>query len=267
MPGFPVDAGDTSAAISAAPSPAGRRAIGRRERKKAQTRQHISDAATRLFMERGFEAVTVADVAHAADVSIKTVFNHFGAKEELFFDREQELVDGVLATITRRPAGAPLLAGLRDLLRDNRIPVAGQGWAGLHTPEGFAGYRRFVATEAASPALAARRLTGIETLRRRLMTTLAAQLGLPEDDPVPVLLAGTLTALGHARERLVSSAVLAEAPAGDIEARARALVDDGFRRIEAAFPGTVAPAREATRALNRPPVAPTAAVTRPSSAP
>lgn len=260
MSGSPADAAATpSACVS------GRLVTGRRERKKAQTRQHISDAATRLFMERGFEAVTVADVAHAADVSIKTVFNHFGAKEELFFDREQELVDGLVRTVTDRAPGTPLLTGLHDLLRDNRIPVAGQGWAGLYAPEGYAGYRRFVATEAASPALAARRLTGMETLRTRMVTTLAAELGLPEDDPVPVLLGGMVAALAHARERLVSQAVLTGVPAADIEARARALVQEAFHRIEAAFPGTVE-AVAGNAAESQDPVAPNAAVTRLPSA-
>ncbi len=59
---------------------------GRRERKKQQTRQAISDVATALFMERGFDAVTVAEVARAADVAVQTVFNHFPTKEDLFFD-------------------------------------------------------------------------------------------------------------------------------------------------------------------------------------
>jgi AcrR family transcriptional regulator len=58
----------------------------RRERKKQQTRQAISDVATALFMDRGFDAVTVAEVARAADVAVQTVFNHFPTKEDLFFD-------------------------------------------------------------------------------------------------------------------------------------------------------------------------------------
>jgi AcrR family transcriptional regulator len=61
---------------------------GRRERKKQQTRQVISDVATALFLERGFDAVTVAEVARAADVAVQTVFNHFPAKEDLFFDQD-----------------------------------------------------------------------------------------------------------------------------------------------------------------------------------
>ena len=58
----------------------------RRARKKAQTREQIQRVAQGLFAERGFEAVTIADIASGADVAVQTVFNHFSSKEELFFD-------------------------------------------------------------------------------------------------------------------------------------------------------------------------------------
>jgi hypothetical protein len=57
----------------------------RRARKKAQTREHVRRTAQQLFAERGFDAVTIADIAAAADVAVQTVFNHFATKEELFF--------------------------------------------------------------------------------------------------------------------------------------------------------------------------------------
>ena len=70
---------------------------GLRERKKRQTRDAIAAAAMELFQARGFEEVTVADVARAADVSEKTVFNHFPTKEDLVFARGDELRDALLA--------------------------------------------------------------------------------------------------------------------------------------------------------------------------
>src|SRR3954465_5975723 len=76
--------------------------IGLRERKKARTRLEISDVATRLFAEHGFEEVTLSQIAAAAEVSIKTIFNYFGSKEELYFDRADEMRDAVIATIAER---------------------------------------------------------------------------------------------------------------------------------------------------------------------
>ncbi|WP_326640923.1 TetR/AcrR family transcriptional regulator [Streptosporangium sp. NBC_01755] len=66
---------------------------GLRERKKRETRERISNIATGLFMMRGFDNVTVAEVARAADVSVNTVFNYFGTKEDLLFDRQEEVED------------------------------------------------------------------------------------------------------------------------------------------------------------------------------
>ena len=81
-------------------------AEGLRERKKRQTRQHISDIATGLFLERGFVTVTIAEVAEAADVSVNTVYNYFPAKEDLFFDRSEGIVDRLSRCVRGRGAGA-----------------------------------------------------------------------------------------------------------------------------------------------------------------
>ena len=62
----------------------------RRTRKRLATRQRISDVATRLFIERGFDGVTVDEIAEAADVARMTVFNHFSRKEDMFFDLDEE---------------------------------------------------------------------------------------------------------------------------------------------------------------------------------
>ena len=67
--------------------------MGLREEKKAATRTTLSDIATALFTERGFDAVTVAEVAAAARVSINTVFNYFPTKEDLFFDHQDAVVE------------------------------------------------------------------------------------------------------------------------------------------------------------------------------
>ncbi|MGW4802152.1 helix-turn-helix domain-containing protein [Nonomuraea sp. NPDC004297] len=78
-----------------------------RAHKKAETRRVIADAALRLFALRGFDAVTVNEVAEAAEVSAKTVFNYFPAKEQLFYEHEPLLVGDPAEVVRRRPGGCP----------------------------------------------------------------------------------------------------------------------------------------------------------------
>ena len=96
---------------SAAPEPEGLRA-----RKKRLTREAIFAAADRLFAERGFENVTVAEIADAANVSVKTVFTYVNAKEELIF-RQQTVLDAVVRAVANRRLGqTPLVAAAQALL-------------------------------------------------------------------------------------------------------------------------------------------------------
>src|SRR3954465_4105652 len=101
--------------------------MGRRERKKAQVRQHLADVAMGLFAERGFDAVSVSEIAEAADVARPTVFAHFARKEDLLFDRYPE-ARAVGAGATRgRPAGSAAVAALSELLvglADQRHPLS-----------------------------------------------------------------------------------------------------------------------------------------------
>ena len=88
--------------------------IGRRERKKAATRKTISDVATMLFLERGFDNVSIREVADAADVSPTTVFAHFSQKEALVFDEDDEQRDRLVAAVRNRPAGVTINRALHD---------------------------------------------------------------------------------------------------------------------------------------------------------
>jgi AcrR family transcriptional regulator len=89
---------------------------GLRERKKRETRAQISEVATTLFFERGFDAVTVEDVARAAGVSKMTVFNYFLRKEDLLFDRESEGVE-LLRSVLANRGKKSALGALRDEVR------------------------------------------------------------------------------------------------------------------------------------------------------
>src|SRR3954466_12060480 len=131
---------------------------GVRERKKHRTRREISDVATRLFEDHGFEAVTLAQIADAAEVSVKTIFNYFGSKEDLYFGRAAELGESLLSAVRGRPAGPSVLDALHGLMRDNAMPFRETGWAWLESPHALREVRRFIAVQDRSPALAARRL-------------------------------------------------------------------------------------------------------------
>jgi len=173
--------------------------VGLREEKKAATRELLSDVATGLFVERGFDAVTVADVAEAARVSVNTVFNYFPTKEDLFFDR-QDVVVGRLAAAARDGG----VAGVRDaFLAELRREEA---------TTGLSGAAGFWAVVEGSPALQARlRLIG-ELAEAALAEALG---GDPEARVVAAVVAGVDRAL-HAeiRRRVVAG----EAPAAVREA-------------------------------------------------
>ncbi|MEK8169576.1 helix-turn-helix domain-containing protein [Streptomyces sp. M19] len=104
---------------------------GRRERKKAATRQRIADAALRLFLERGYDAVGIRDVAAEADVAVTTLFSHFASKEALVFERDEDFERRLTRAVTDRAPDEPLMAALRREIRalvrhcaaDSSVPV------------------------------------------------------------------------------------------------------------------------------------------------
>ncbi|MGA5300672.1 TetR/AcrR family transcriptional regulator [Nucisporomicrobium flavum] len=98
--------------------------VGRRERKKAATRQAIADAALRLFFERGYDRVSIRDIADAADVSTTTLFKHFSGKEALVFDQDASAEAGLIAAVRERPAGRSVPDALRHHFIDHYLPIA-----------------------------------------------------------------------------------------------------------------------------------------------
>ncbi|MFE4513985.1 TetR/AcrR family transcriptional regulator [Kitasatospora sp. NPDC056783] len=134
-----------------------------RELNKRRTREAISHAATRLFIERGFDRTTIAEVAAAAGVAKMTVTNHFPRKEDLFFDLHEELAGRLAEAVAERAPGESALAALRrDCL------------AGLDRQDarlGFSG-SAFARTVVDSPALSAR----LRELHEQSETALAEAL-------------------------------------------------------------------------------------------
>ncbi len=88
--------------------------LGRRERKKAATRKAISDVATKMFLERGFDEVSIREIADAADVSPTTVFAHFPQKEALVFDEDDEQRVRLVSAVTERPQGTSITQAIYD---------------------------------------------------------------------------------------------------------------------------------------------------------
>jgi len=86
---------------------------GRRERKKAATRQKIADTALRLFLERGYDAVGIRDIAAEADVAVTTLFSHFASKEALVFEQDADFEHRLAQAATGRAPDEPLMPALR----------------------------------------------------------------------------------------------------------------------------------------------------------
>lgn len=96
---------------------------GRRERKKAATRQSIADAALRLFLEHGYDRVSIRDIAEAADVSTTTLFKHFTGKEALVFDLEADREATLVASVSNRPEGVGVVEALREHVRASWVTL------------------------------------------------------------------------------------------------------------------------------------------------
>jgi AcrR family transcriptional regulator len=199
---------------------------GLRERKKRETRERISDIAMGLFMTRGFDDVTVAEVAQAADVSVNTVFNYFSTKEDLFADRHDVVVDLPLQVLRERRPGESVVGAFR---RDYLDAIDTRGWRYGLNP----GNDVFAGIVNASPALVAR-MRQIHVERERgLARALADELGAGPDDLTPAMAAACLlTAMRILSDRALTMMVAGE-PWERIAPTLRAQAVTAFDLLEA----------------------------------
>lgn len=152
--------------------------VGRRERKKAATRQALADAALRLFLERGFDQVGVKEIADAADVSTTTLFKHFPSKEALVFDEEADHEAVMVACVRDRPHGQSIPQALRGHFGQRYIdPVQHPLMAD------------FLALIRSTPALREFELRMARRHERALAAAVAAEIGAAPDDVACVTLA------------------------------------------------------------------------------
>ena len=159
----------------------------RRTRKRLVMRQVISDTATRLFAERGFENVTVDEIAAAADVGRMTVFNHFPRKEDMFFDRDEEGRETLREVLRQRDSSVAPIEALR--LFAHRAASEAPLYVRF-----FPGSQSFVATIEKSPTLMARARTIRDELAGVVAVTLAETIGRDPADPDAHLAANLLLA-------------------------------------------------------------------------
>ena len=207
---------------------------GLRERKKEQTRRHIADTARRLFAERGFERVTVAEVARAAEVSDQTVFNYFPTKEDLVYWRLGSFEEELLAAVRDRAAGESALAAFRRFL------LAQRGLLGEYDPAALEQLTAFTRMIDASPALQAREAQILNGYTRSLAALLAEQTGAEPGGLEPVVVANALVGvhrslIGYTRARILAGDHGPELgrEVEQLAERAFALLEDGLARYGA----------------------------------
>jgi AcrR family transcriptional regulator len=178
---------------------------GLRERKKTQTRQLLAETARRLFVERGFEEVSVSEIARAAEVSQATVFNYYPTKEELIYSGLQTFEDELLQTIRERPSGETVLDAFgRFVLQPRGLFTADEEEA-----EQLLALSRMIA---ASPALLAREQQIFNGFTEALTELIAAETRAPAGDLRPAVTASALIGIHRAliayvRERIADDPV------------------------------------------------------------
>ena len=205
--------------------------MGLRESKKERTRIEIAETAMRLFASRGFDHVTVAEVAEAVGVSEKTVFNYFPTKEDLFFDEVPAREAALRDAIRNRKPGESILVALRRL-QNGECPR-------LCSP-GFAGFARIIE---ASPALQAKELEVMARFVRTLSEAIQEELGISERDAR--IAAGLLVAVHRQLFHFARKQALAGKHGPGAVRRLRADLDRAYELLEHGLGGLERPASTA----------------------
>lgn len=195
---------------------------GLRARKKRTAREAIAATARRLFAERGYDAVTVAEIAAAADVSEKTVFNHFATKEDLAFAGREEGLKRLVADIAERPPGASVLDVFRTLTATviDGFVVPGD--------EDLLAVAKILRN---SPALQERLTVGWESGAAAVTTAIAESSGAAGDDLVPAIVARTLWWTHRSIFLAALRGLLAEEEREPLAARLRIAADRAYDQL------------------------------------
>lgn len=215
---------------------------GLRERKKRLTRRQISDTATAMFLERGFEGVKVSEIAEACGVSEKTVFNYFPTKETLLLDREDEMAAELRRRLGPEAGNASPVESVLSLILEMLDEVSPFFVPGADAERGIS---RFVDLITGTPSLRAAQSDMTERLAQVAAVAMAERAGVNPDDPEPQVAADAMLALwrvywGAIRRHAAnarSSAELCEAVSSDL-LRAARLIDTGLWSFGLAVQGS-----------------------------
>jgi len=162
--------------------------LGLRERKKLETRRAIADVAMDMFAERGFDAVTVADIAAAANVSTKTVFNYFETKEDIVVHRRELVADDLLRAVRSRAPGESILSVVRQHTLETAEKLRSV------PPERRAAFRKVLQS---SPTVLMRFREVAQSREEALAKLLAEETGTDGEDPEPFIVAALLGVLNR----------------------------------------------------------------------
>jgi AcrR family transcriptional regulator len=187
---------------------------GLRERKKQRTRELIADTALQLFLERGFDAVTIADIARRADVDVKTIYNYFPSKPELVYHRLEAFGDSLLDAVRERQPGESVLAAF------SRFLLASQGFLG--DEEATQRLRDVTDMIVASPALLAHEEQVYARFTAALAELLAEETGARPADVTPFVVAHALIGLHRSLVTYVRAGTLAGTPNASLARGVRA---------------------------------------------
>ncbi|MFJ1707269.1 TetR/AcrR family transcriptional regulator [Kitasatospora sp. NPDC088346] len=200
---------------------------GLRGRKRERTRRSIADAAFRLFAERGFDGVTLAQIAAEAEVAPATVFTHYASKEEIFFSRRKEFADALPGAVVDARTGEELIEGLHGYYAGNARLVL--------TPEVEDASRTFARILLASPALHRFHTAVVDERRSMLLALLLDRAGPAGAEPVVraelALFTGFADAAGATAFEAMRARLAAGAPLAEIEAVVRDILAAGFARL------------------------------------
>jgi AcrR family transcriptional regulator len=204
---------------------------GRRERKKARTRELIGDTARRLFVERGFDAVTVAEIAREADVAEKTVFNYFPAKEDLFYGRLEAFEEEMLAAVRERRSGVSIVAAFRDFVMRSR------GALQREDDEATTQLRALNRVVVESPALRAREREIFARYTESLAELIAKETGAAPGAVEPRVVASALIDVHRILIDFVRERTLAGDEASKVRRQVRARAKRAFALLEEGLAG------------------------------